>query len=184
LTLRSLNLNGAKVKPRHVPIILPLTKHLEELGLGYTELTMADVVRLFSKPSTNTDENRNKTDWQPPTLHYIDLTGVASCTQPSLYAHAQQLLGPASKPLEVIEVGSKVVSGLEKAKATNRDLGWAVKGLGRRSWYVREPRAKQGEIIDNGERDWKMGGRWWGMKKVPVAWSDVGGLYGAYMFKM
>ena len=36
---------------------------------------------------------------------------------------------------------------------------------------------------DSGRRAWKMGAAGWGMRKIPVACGDVGGLYGHYMFK-
>ncbi|KAI5308156.1 hypothetical protein KEM55_006424, partial [Ascosphaera atra] len=73
--------------------------------------------------------------------------------------------------------------------------GWVVRDLGRRNWYVRGYGAKgakecgvpgsgcEEHHIDNGDRSWKMGAKWWGMRKVPVAVGDVGGLYGHYMFK-
>ncbi|KAI5284765.1 hypothetical protein KEM54_001095 [Ascosphaera aggregata] len=73
--------------------------------------------------------------------------------------------------------------------------GWVVRELGRRSWYVRGPGAKGSSEcgipgsgcdpwhVDDGWRSWKMGAKWWGMRKIPVAVEDVGGLYGHYMFK-
>jgi hypothetical protein len=39
------------------------------------------------------------------------------------------------------------------------------------------------EPTDDGSRSWKMGARWWGMRKIPMAVGDVGGIYGHYMFK-
>jgi hypothetical protein len=36
---------------------------------------------------------------------------------------------------------------------------------------------------DDGRRTWKMGATFWGMRKVPVARAEVGGMYGLYMFK-
>lgn len=80
--------------------------------------------------------------------------------------------------------------------------GWVVRELGRRGWYVRGPGAEGADLcvsgerplgpshsdagdaeVDDGRRWWKMGARWWGMRKVPVAVGEVGGLYGHYMFK-
>ncbi|KAI5296106.1 hypothetical protein KEM52_005637 [Ascosphaera acerosa] len=73
--------------------------------------------------------------------------------------------------------------------------GWVVRELGRRAWYVRGPGAKGAAAcgiagsgcdqwsVDDGWRWWKMGAKWWGMRKIPVAVEDVGGLYGHYMFK-
>lgn len=37
---------------------------------------------------------------------------------------------------------------------------------------------------DDGGRSWKWGARFWGMRKVPVARAEVGGMYGHYMFKL
>ena len=37
--------------------------------------------------------------------------------------------------------------------------------------------------VDDGSRDWKWGASYWGMRKIPVARAEVGGMYGHYMFK-
>jgi hypothetical protein len=85
-----------------------------------------------------------------------------------------------SSPLEVIELGDNVIRKLRERSKSNESLGWVVKELGRRGWFVRQ--GAEG-IVDDGSRSWKMGARWWGMRKVPVAMQDVGGMYGHYMFK-
>jgi len=36
---------------------------------------------------------------------------------------------------------------------------------------------------DDGAREWKWGATYWGMRKIPVARQEVGGMYGHYMFK-
>ena len=49
---------------------------------------------------------------------------------------------------------------------------------------MREPSGREaGNGGSSGRRGWKMGAMWWGMRKVPVAVGEVGGLYGHYMFK-
>lgn len=184
-TLRSLSLSGAKLTASHIPLLLPLTKHLEELSIGYTDLTMSDINSIFlPAPSSahTVDISLEELDWTPHTLRYLDLTGISSVTQPALFGSSCVLLGRATAPLEVLELGDKIISSLRGLKNTNKRLGWVVKELGRRGWYVREP-PQDPSFRDNGKRWWKMGAMWWGMRKVPVAWGEVGGLYGHYMFK-
>ena len=178
-TLRSLNLNGAHIKSRHVSQLLPLTKHLEELGLAGAELSLAAISQFF-RPQTQ-GSNPKEQAWRPCTLHYLDLTDIPSITRASLFnapASSTSLLTEATLPLEVIELGDKVISSLRECRNTNKRLGWVVKELGRRGWYVRETPG-----ATNGRRAWKMGAMWWGLRKAPVAWGEVGGLYGHYMFK-
>lgn len=182
-TLRSLNLNGAKLRSHHRPLLLPLTKHLEELGIGYAEFSMQDVTGLFVPQQGSNDElSREEASWVPSTLHYLDLTGIVTVTQSSLFSSTCILLNSTTSPLEVLELGEKVISALRGCTNTNKRLGWVVKELGRRAWYVREPRqdAKGGS---RGRRSWKMGAIWWGSRKIPVSYAEVGGLYGHYMFK-
>ena len=184
-SLRSLNLNGAKLQARHVTILLPLTKHLEELGLGFAELSMNDINSMFI-PSQPKDPEctrpNNEEAWISSNLHYLDLTGVVSISATTLFNKSNTLLGPASHPLEVIEVGDKVISGLRESRNASKSRGWVVKELGRRAWYVREP-VENEQAMMRQRRDWKMGAMWWGMRKIPMAFGEVGGLYGHYMFK-
>jgi len=179
-TLRSLNLNGARIHPRHISQLLPLTKHLEELGLACANLSLADVNALL-RPEADATTSQEQKVWQPSTLHYLDLTAIPSITRTSLFntpASTNVLLTDASLPLEVIELGDKAMSSLRECRNTNKRLGWVVKELGRRGWYVRETPG-----ATSGRRSWKRGAMWWGMRKAPVAWGEVGGLYGHYMFK-
>ena len=169
-TLRSLNLNGAAFHDAHLPHLVRLAQHCEELSLSHTSLAITDVRALVNA------EPRAPSS----ALRYLDLTGVASATQANLFAHATSLFGDASLPLEVVELSPALVTSLGKAKATNARLGWTTEEFGRRSWYVRKT---PGGVDAEAPRAWKMGTRWWGMRKVPVAWSDVGGIYGHYMFK-
>jgi len=180
-TLRSLNLNGAHIHSHHLPQLLPLTKHLEELGVACANLSLADVNALFRPPYSANADAKEVATWQPCSLHYIDLTAIPSITRTSIFntpAPSNILLSEATLPLEVIELGDKAISSLRECKNTNKRLGWVVKELGRRGWYVRETPG-----ATSGRRSWKMGAMWWGMRKVPVAWGEVGGLYGHYMFK-
>ncbi|KAL8765499.1 MAG: hypothetical protein Q9209_007470 [Squamulea sp. 1 TL-2023] len=203
-TLRSLNLNGAKIRRWHVQLIRPLTKHLEELSLACADLMVHDINSFFrpgplsssppSSPSSSppsspisspTDDYRVTDEpsgpWVEPTLHYLDLSSIPAITQSSLFSASCVLLSPTSMPLEVIELGDKAISSLRECRNTNKRLGWVVKELGRRGWYVRDTNTASGN--QSGRRSWKMGAMWWGMRKCPVAWGEVGGLYGHYMFK-
>ena len=187
-TLKSLNLNGAKIRPWHAPLLLPLTKHLEELSLASADISLHDINSFFrpaSTPSSPTRESGASQDlmqpWIPSTLHYLDLSSIPAITQSSLFSTSCILLTPGTAPLEVIELGDKAISSLRECRNTNKRLGWVVKELGRRGWYVRDSNAAGGN--QGGRRSWKMGAMWWGMRKCPVAWGEVGGLYGHYMFK-
>lgn len=187
-TLRSLSLSGSKMTAAQLPLLLPLTKHLEELSLGYTDLAMSDLNSIFlpRPPADKNDRSaisEEELNWIPHTLRYLDLTGIPSVTQPSLFGSSCVLLGPATAPLEVLELSEKVIASLQKLKNTNKRLGWVVKDLGRRGWYVREPSQDPTAVRDSGRRTWKMGAVWWGMRKLPVTWGEIGGLYGHYMFK-
>ena len=183
-TLRCLNLNGAKVRSFDAPALLRLTKHLEELSLAHSKLSLQDINSFFRPPPT--PEGKATLLWTPPTLHYLDLSHTPAITKSTLYASNCVLLSQISSPLEVIELGDKVISPLRECRNTNKRLGWVVKELGRRGWYVREPSGNDQDYASgnsNGRRPWKMGAMWWGMRKVPVAVGEVGGLYGHYMFK-
>ncbi|KAI9761490.1 MAG: hypothetical protein M4579_001000 [Chaenotheca gracillima] len=187
-SLQSLNLSGAKITSRHLPLLLPLTKHLEELSLGYAALTIDDLISIFvpkaHESDTSEDVDMDREPWVPSTLHYLDVTGVPGVTASRLLSGSCALLWRLTAPLEVLEIGEKILAGLQQRNRLRRKVGWTVKEAGRRAWYVREPRAdaQPGEN-DSGRRSWKMGAMWWGMRKIPVADSTVGGLYGHYMFK-
>ena len=184
-SLRSLNMNGAKILPSHAPLLLPLTKHLEELGIGFTDLTMKEINSLFLPQPISYSEEEFLTleiNWVPSTLRYLDLSGIPAVTQSSLFSNSCVLLCSVTSPLEVIELGERDIAALSKCSSTNKKLGWVVKSFGRRGWYVREPTGDT-QVGHRGRRDWKMGAMWWGMRKVPVAFAEVGGLYGHYMFK-
>lgn len=180
-TLRSLNLGGAKVTSDHVPLLIPLTKHLEELGLSSADLSVKDVNSFFIQSRENgADENA-----APSTLCYLDLAKVPQMTIGAIFNTSTcLLLSEHSYPLQVVEFSDKIITPLrERAKTHRASVGWTVRDLGRRGWYVRDPASMPNEPVDDGSRSWKMGARWWGMRKIPMAVGDVGGLYGHYMFK-
>jgi len=70
-----------------------------------------------------------------------------------------------------------------KSTAAVERTGWRLTECGIRGWMVRQP-SKDITVSnkDDGRRPWKMGADSWGMRKIPVARSDVGGMYGSYMF--
>ncbi|KAI9766390.1 MAG: hypothetical protein M1839_004910 [Geoglossum umbratile] len=190
-TLRALNLGGAKITEEHISLLLPLTKHVEELSLGYSELSIDSINSLFVPPSPTGADGRESTlhakedNWVPPVLRYLDVTGVSSITPSNLFNKSCMLLLPGTHPLEVLEMGEKFTQGLREREATNKRVGWAVKEMGRRSWYVRQPTAGQPHREGGDKKQtWKMGALWWGLRKIPVAWGEVGGLCGLYAYYM
>lgn len=206
-TLRSLNLGGAKVNSEHSRLLLPLTKHLDELGLSSADLSAKDLNTFFApppppappSPSLQSPETEQKFDamvidrppvtqaseWVPPTLCYMDLTKVPQLTIGTIFnTNTCLLLSQQSYPLQVIEFGDKIIAPLrDRTRNTKSSSGWMIRELGRRGWYVRDPDSMPSRVPDDGSRSWKMGARWWGMRKIPVAVGDVGGIYGHYMFK-
>ncbi|KAA8648662.1 hypothetical protein EYZ11_011121 [Aspergillus tanneri] len=186
-SLRSLNIGGAKVTSAHTKALIPLTKHLEELGLGSAELSPQDLNAFFTPTSGSVADGSTGPDdtWVPPSLCYLDLNKVSQLTLGTVFnMGACLLLSPQSYPLQVIEFHEKLIAPLrERTKTAKSSTGWTVRELGRRGWYVRDPSSMPNEVADDGSRSWKMGARWWGMRKIPVAVGDVGGIYGHYMFK-
>ena len=74
-SLRSLNLKGSKMGPSHIQLLLPLTKHVEELGLG-RHLELRDLVRLFV-PDQDA-EIQEQLSWEPHSLRYIDVSDLSA----------------------------------------------------------------------------------------------------------
>ncbi|PLB55096.1 leucine rich repeat domain protein [Aspergillus steynii IBT 23096] len=185
-TLRSLNIGGAKVTSAHTQALIPLTKHLEELGLGSAELSAQDLNAFFT-PAPRPDGDiavESVETWVPPSLCYLDLTKASQLTLGTVFNTSScLLLSQQSYPLQVIEFHEKLIAPLRERTKTAKSTGWTVRELGRRGWYVRDPASMTNETPDDGARTWKMGARWWGMRKIPVAVGDVGGIYGHYMFK-
>lgn len=187
-SLRSLNLGGAKITSEHVSLLIPLTKHLEELGLSGADLSIWDL-NLFFPPGPAMEEAAQP--FARSVLHYLDLSKVSGLSLSALFNQKSYLLASLqSLPLEVLELSDKLITPLrDHTKLSKSKTGWTVRECGRRGWYVREPEhagtdpGTTLEPTDDGCRWWKMGSRWWGMRKIPVAVGDVGGIYGHYMFK-
>ncbi|KAJ9624383.1 hypothetical protein H2204_010836 [Knufia peltigerae] len=179
-TLRSLNINGARINPSHISALRMLAGHVEELGLRGAQLSLASDIKPLLK--------------QPHAIRYLDLADIKSVTQMSLSYSPSSLTDTDTLPLEVIELGQDVLGEIKRRNAHVKKPDWVVKELGRRGWFVRQPVAvndntseqekAQGQVeVDDGSRSWKMGARWWGMRKIPVVEQDVGGMYGYFMFK-
>lgn len=195
-TLRSLSLKGSRMESSLIFLLLPLTKHLEELGLG-RNLTLTDLEKLFV--------GKEKEEWQPHTLRFIDVSDLSAAQLDlgTLFGTSCPILQRAARPLEVLELGDEVIKKVTASQAALKRVGWCVREAGRRSWLVRvkslagtkapvsaanwggnskEVEAER-EEADCGAREWKWGASYWGMRKVPVARTEVGGMYGHYMFK-
>jgi hypothetical protein len=179
-SLRSLSLKGSKMDATHLPLLLPLTKHLEELGLG-RHLRLRDIETLFI-PDQNAELD-DQLAWTPHALRYIDVSDLNAreLDLGTLFGTRSPVLQSLSAPLEVLELSAEVNTKLGKSGAVLKRVGWSLKEAGRRYWLVRESPA--GEAVDSGARDWKWGANYWGMRKVPVVRAEVGGMYGHYMFK-
>ena len=175
-TLKSLSLKGSKMDGSHIGLLLPLTKHLEELALGHG-LKLTDADRLFiPDPALSPEEQLT---WVPSTLKYIDMSDIYG-SELSVLFNDSLLLSRQTEPLDVIEVSE---SGANKAKEFMGRLtrrGWRTSEVHRRSWLVRNADPKGPR--DDGRRPWKMGAQFWGMRKIPMAMAEVGGMYGSFMF--
>lgn len=163
-TLRSLSLKGSRMDPSHVPLLIPLTQHLEELAIG-RGLELGDIHRLFFQDQ----------QWLPHNLRYLDISDLNT-----IIGSASALLAPASAPLHVIELEERAYERAAKVRKNLERVGWTVKEFGSRYWLVRLN--SDGSTRDNGGRWWKMGAESWGMRKIPVAEAEVGGMYGSFMF--
>lgn len=186
-TLRSLNLKGSKMSPNHIPLLLPLTKHVEELGVG-RNLPYKELTSVLWQPVDN--YGGQKAIWVPHTLRYLDISDleVNELDLGLVFGTRTSPLKDWSLPLEVIEVGQNVYDKFKVREHICEQFGWAVKEAGRRGWLVRDKTKMKASgtrslEVDDGTRKWKMGATCWGMRKVPVAQAEVGGMYGLYMFK-
>lgn len=177
-TLKSLNLKGSDMNASHLPLLAPLTKHVEELGLG-RNLTYGEIISILRTPSKKED----LAAWTPHALRYIDISDfdLDQIDFGQLFGRTTTALDQSTQPLEVIEVCQKVYDRFLDRERTFMQAGWVVKEAGRRGWLVRDMSMEKEH--DDGGRSWKMGATYWGMRKVPVAQAEVGGMYGLYMFK-
>ncbi|KAK3314723.1 hypothetical protein B0H66DRAFT_481724 [Apodospora peruviana] len=189
-TLKSLSLKGAAMDASHVDLLRPLSKHLEELAIG-RGLKLEDVNRLFvpdDEQSEGEEENRMDVDdeevWVSPSLKYIDLSDLWGADMDLLYLFSNRcaILRQRSEPLEVVEVAEDTFKRVSKSKTALKQAGWRTSEVGSRGWMVREFDGQNGKKQDDGRRGWKMGAESWGMRKIPVARAEVGGMYGFMMF--
>lgn len=180
-TLKSLSLKGSKMEPAHIDLLRPLTKHLEELAVGRS-LKLADINRLFV-PDESSDVAM-QVDWVPHTLKYIDLSDFWGNELDTVYLFGPScaILKPFSEPLEVVELAEDVFRRVTKSSVALQRVGWRLSECGSRGWIVREPDSNATGRRDDGRRGWKMGAESWGMRKIPVARAEVGGMYGSFMF--
>ncbi|KAM0250653.1 hypothetical protein ACHAP5_002186 [Fusarium lateritium] len=164
-TLRSLSLKGSRMDPSQLPLLTPLVQHLEELAIG-RGLDLRDIHQLLYQAQ----------EWVPHTLRYLDISDLDT-----IIGSASALLTPASAPLQVIELEERAYERAAKAKKNLERAGWTPKEFGSRYWLVRM-NTDATATLDCGARWWKLGAESWGMRKIPVAEADVGGMYGTFMF--
>jgi hypothetical protein len=174
-SLRSLNLKGSKMGKEHIDDLLPLTKHLEELGLG-RPLELKDLERLFIPDQEAPIEQQLA--WIPHSLRYIDVSDLSAAQLDlgTLFGMSCPVLKGVAHPLEVLEVGKEVWKRLEMSGATLKRAGWCITEAGRRYWLVRVKKETDEDFADKGGREWKWGATYWGMRKVAVARAEVGGM--------
>ncbi|KAI1000071.1 hypothetical protein K3495_g8129 [Podosphaera aphanis] len=177
-SLRSLNLKGSKMSASHVPLLLPLTKHLEELGIG-RYLSLLDIIHLLvpddSIPTTK------QVPWTPHTLRYIDISDLNAeqLDLGTMFGTSCPLLKTITEPLEVLEINPIVQKRLLTSNTSLQRVGWQAKETGKRTSLVRERR----NHVSDCDISWKWGVVDWGMRKIPVARAGEGGMYGYWMFK-
>ncbi|TPX10553.1 uncharacterized protein E0L32_008439 [Thyridium curvatum] len=178
-TLKSLSLKGSKMNASHIDLLLPLTKHLEELALGRS-LKLQDVDRLFIPDESKPVEEQ--VEWVPHTIKYLDLTDMwGNELDLTILYNVSCLLKRYTEPLEVIELADDAFKRLRKSPGAIGRAGWRISDLHVRSWLVRNHDPNE-PMRDDGRRPWKMGAQYWGMRKVPVTVAEVGGMYGSFMF--
>lgn len=163
-SLRSLSLKGSRMDRSQIPLLTPLLQHLEELAIG-RGLELSDIHRLFFQDN----------QWISHTLRYLDISDLDT-----IIGSASSLLHSGTAPLHVIELEERAYERAAKVRKNLERVGWTPKEFGSRYWLVRMN--SDGTTRDNGARWWKMGAESWGMRKIPVATSDVGGMYGTFMF--
>ncbi|SPO05677.1 related to Leucine Rich Repeat domain protein [Cephalotrichum gorgonifer] len=168
-TLRSLSLKGSKMRSIHIPLVLPLTRQLEELSLGRF-ITVADVEALL-KPDDKLG---------PHTLRYLDTADLLGAKDiDPMFEPRMSILRPSTAPLCVVEIAERPFQRLKESRRSVDKIGWTLKESGRRYWMVRNA----GQIpSEDAYRPWKMGAESWGSRKIPVAVAEVGGMYGWHMF--
>ncbi|EJP68247.1 hypothetical protein MY4038_001747 [Beauveria bassiana] len=163
-TLKSLNLRGSRMDSSHIDHLSRLSQTLEELAVG-RGLAMSDIHRLFFRDQ----------QWQTHNLKYIDI-----CDVETIIGSASTLLAPTSAPLHVVELSERAYERAAKVNKNLQRVGWLAHEFGSRYWLRRTETDEPN--FDHGHRSWKMGAKSWGMRKIPTIVSEVGGMYGSYMF--
>ena len=163
-TLKSLSLRGSRMHTSHVPQLVRLSQTLEELAVG-RGLDMGDIHRIFKQGDTFLEHS----------LRYLDISEIDT-----IIGSASTLLAPACAPLSVIEIEERAYERAAKVNKNLDKVGWMASEFGSRYWLVRKP--VPGLAAENPRRWWKMGAESWGMRKIPVAMAEVGGMYGSFMF--
>ncbi|KND94271.1 F-box protein [Tolypocladium ophioglossoides CBS 100239] len=163
-TLKSLSLRGSRMHTSHIPQLIRLAQSLEELAVG-RGLDTSDIHRMFKQGDK----------FLPHNLRYLDISEIDT-----IIGSASALLATASAPLRVIEIEERAYERAAKLNKNLDKVGWMASEFGSRYWLVRKP--MPGTVMENQRRWWKMGAESWGMRKVPVAAAEVGGMYGSFMF--
>ncbi|KAK1674343.1 leucine rich repeat domain-containing protein [Colletotrichum godetiae] len=172
-TLRSLSLKGSRMDDSHLELLRPLTKYLEELAVG-RDMDVNAAAKLL-EPA---DEKKQE---EPHMIRYLDLSDLwgSELDIVDLFSSRNSLLKPSSVPLEVVEISEQSFKSLSRNRALER-VGWSLQEIGSRCWMVRMQDHRKDQ--DRGYRWWKIGADNWGMRKIPVARAEVGGMYGSFMF--
>ncbi|KAK1995968.1 leucine rich repeat domain-containing protein [Colletotrichum falcatum] len=173
-TLKSLSLKGSRMDETHIELLRPLTKSLEELAVG-RGLDVNATAKLL-EPADEKEEEE-----EAHTVRYLDLSDLwgNELDIVDLFSSRNSLLKPSSMPLEVVEISEQSFKSLSRNRALER-IGWSLQEIGSRCWMVRLQDHSKDQ--DRGYRWWKMGADNWGMRKIPVARAEVGGMYGSFMF--
>lgn len=161
LTLRSLSLKGSSMDAAHIPLLQPLTLQLEELAIG--RLSVAHLQPLLAH--------------EGHTIRYLDLTDLneQELSLSTIFNDRNSLLNAGRRPLEVIEFSELAHKRLARSQNALTMTGWVAKEIQSRCWIV-------SLHSSDGHRAWKMGAKDWGMRKLPMAVAEVGGMFGTYMF--
>ncbi len=142
---------------------------------------MADLNRIFVPDEE--DVMSDAMQWTPHSLKYLDLSDLwgGDLDLSYLFGTSCAIVTKFSEPLTVVEITDDASRRLAKSPTILPRAGWKMSECGSRTWLVREKGAV-GSGRDDGRRSWKMGAESWGMRKIPVAAAEVGGMYGSYMF--
>ena len=147
----------------HVPLLKPLVKQLQELAIG--RMPVVHLQPLFSSAE------------DAHTVCYLDLSDLndTDLSLNTVFNDRNSLINAGRRPLEVIEISEAVHKRFSRSTVALSSSGWVVSEIQSRYWLV-------SMCSSDGHRAWKMGAKDWGMRKIPVAVAEVGGMFGTYMF--